>query len=263
MDNVELSRKLSVERHDLDAALFFNRYLNFSLGKFHDEFIYGRHMIIEEVNNDLATLPAGAKVLDVGCGTGHFADFIAQKGFDVVGLEPAKNMISIARELFPKITFVEGISAKIPYPDNSFDYILAIEVFRYLDKADNEASFKEFHRVLKPGGKILVTQVSRNASDYYYQYYHLTNVFKRMFGKQLHYCYFTNTQEQTEMVKNAGFKNINVFGRMHGYIRMFYKFGNGIGQMFTKRVDKKDDKQIFNDARGADKSGHLIVKAQK
>jgi ubiquinone/menaquinone biosynthesis C-methylase UbiE len=263
MDNIELSRKLSVERHDLDAAVFFNRYLNFSLGKHTDEFIYGRHMILEELEKELAKLPPNARILDVGCGTGHFSHFIQQKGFEVVGLEPAKNMINIARELFPEIQFVEGISAQVAFPDESFDMILAIEVLRYLDKEDNKASYVEFKRLLKPGGVIFVTHVNKYASDLYLPFYYLTNTLKKIFNRQRHFCFFTTAGMQREMLEQTGYKNISITGRMFGFIRIFYKAGNRLGKLFTLTAERINTKQSFDRNPGIDTSGHLIVKANK
>jgi ubiquinone/menaquinone biosynthesis C-methylase UbiE len=263
MDNIELSRKLSVERHDLDAAVFFNRYLNFSLGRHTDEFIYGRHMIMEELEKELQKLPRNAKILDVGCGTGHFSHFIQQKGFEVIGVEPAKNMINIARELFPGIHFVEGISASMPFPDETFDMILAIEVLRYLDKKDNLDSFIEFRRLLKPGGTIFVTQVNKYASDLYLPFYHVSNFFKKLFNKQRHFCFVTTAGEQQKMLQQSGFNRSEIIGRMYGFVRIFYKAGKVAGTFFTKLAEKINTKQHFTNRTATNTSGHLIVKGYR
>ena len=49
-------RKLAKTRHDLDSGIFQGRYINFKIGRFTDEFIYGRYQIFEEVKKDLKNL---------------------------------------------------------------------------------------------------------------------------------------------------------------------------------------------------------------
>ena len=62
-------------------------------------------------------------------------------------------MLKFAKKSFPNITFVDGISAELPFADNSFDYVVvSIEVLRYLNKKDVIQTYKEIYRVLKPKG---------------------------------------------------------------------------------------------------------------
>ena len=140
-------RKLARKRHDLDSGIFQGRYVNFKLGRFTDEFIYGRYQIFEEVKKDLKKLTPDSKVLDLGCGTGHLSQYIKEIGFEVIGLDPSLKMLEFAKNNFCDISFVEGISAKLPFEDNTFDYVVSIEVLRYLNPKDVEKSYKEILRV--------------------------------------------------------------------------------------------------------------------
>ena len=83
MSDVIEDRAKAIKRHDIDSGIFQGRYVNYQLGKYTDPFIYGRYMLFEEVMEDLAKLPAGARVLDLGCGTGHLSEMIKKKGFEV------------------------------------------------------------------------------------------------------------------------------------------------------------------------------------
>ena len=96
-------RKLAEKRHDIDSGIFQGRYVNYKLGRFTDEFIYGRYQIFEEVKGDLRKLKPNSRVLDLGCGTGHLSKFIKDLGHEVIGLDPSKKMLNFAKNNFPEI----------------------------------------------------------------------------------------------------------------------------------------------------------------
>ena len=86
-------REMARKRHDEDSGIFQGRYVKFELGRFTDPFIYGRYQIFEEVKKDLDRLNSCSKVLDLGCGTGHLCKFIKDRGHEVKGLDPSKEML--------------------------------------------------------------------------------------------------------------------------------------------------------------------------
>ncbi len=100
----------------------------------------------------------GKRVLDVGCGKGVTACYLAQK-YDcyVVGIDVSERMIEYARELArmkgleDKVNFRVADAHNLPFEDNSFDIVIAECTTVLLDK---ERAFREFIRVLKPGGHI-------------------------------------------------------------------------------------------------------------
>jgi ubiquinone/menaquinone biosynthesis C-methylase UbiE len=61
------------------------------------------------------------RVLDVGTGTGIFAEAFAKSGLDVKGVDANPEMLAAARSLLPAIPFDEGAAESLPYPDSSFD----------------------------------------------------------------------------------------------------------------------------------------------
>ena len=102
-------------------------------------------------------LTAGQHVLEVGCGTGATACHLARQGLRVTALDKHPRMLEKARERAeaenaPGIRFVEGSVAALPFADASFDVVLAESVTLF---ADLPAALKEYHRVLKPNGKLL------------------------------------------------------------------------------------------------------------
>jgi ubiquinone/menaquinone biosynthesis C-methylase UbiE len=264
MDQVVEDRIKAIKRHDIDSGIFQGRYVNFNLGKYTDPFIYGRYQLFEEVVEDLDKLPRGAKVLDLGAGTGHLSDFIHKKGFEVVGVEPSPEMLKLARDNFKDITFADGISVKIPYPDNSFDYVVSIEVLRYLNPEDVAKTYNEVCRVLKPGGVFHVTHVNRYALDFYFFFYYIDRFFKRMGGQKFyHYGYFTTPGREERLAVKGGFSKSSSVGRLFAPVRIFYKFGNTIGRGLTKFIEIFGSKQHYPNNPLKSVAGHLIIRCYK
>ncbi len=108
-----------------------------------------------ELTAELATacsLSPGGRVLDLGCGTGSTAAFLAREWqADVVGLDCSASRLAEARARKEEaVIWVEGQAECIPCPDGSFDAVFAECVVNAL--ADPTQALGEIHRVLRPGG---------------------------------------------------------------------------------------------------------------
>jgi len=110
-----------------------------------------------------AGLVSGRKVLDVATGTGLVAreaiDLVGATG-QVIGVDPSFGMISQARSL-TSLTRVMGVGESLPFADKQFDFVSMGYALRHLP--DLHIAFSEFHRVLKPGGRLCVLEISRPA----------------------------------------------------------------------------------------------------
>ncbi len=109
-------------------------------------------------------LRAGMKLLDVAVGTGlvaRAAIVILRDPRSVIGLDPSSGMLGEARKTLP-IPLVLGIAEKLPFGNDSFDFLSMGYALRHV--ADLGVSFREFLRVLKPGGRILILEISRPPS---------------------------------------------------------------------------------------------------
>jgi SAM-dependent methyltransferase len=99
-------------------------------------------------------IPAGARVLDIACGTGNTAIPLARRGCVVTGVDIAPNLLVQARERAAAenltIAFDEGDAEQLPYPDASFD--AATTMFGAMFAPRPELVASELARVLKPGG---------------------------------------------------------------------------------------------------------------
>lgn len=263
MSNDKEIIKRAVERHDIDSSIFQGRYVNFKQGKYTDEFIYGRYQMFEEIDNILSHLPKGARVLDLGCGTGHFSTYIKTLGYDVAGLDPSAKMLEYARQNFPEISFVEGYSNALPFEDNTFDLIISIEVLRYLDRKIVIESYEEIYRTLKPGGKTFITHVNTFATEGYYVFYHAKKLLHKIKGTEYHNAYFTSADKEQRLLKRIGFKNISCIGRMFASVRTAYKLGKTVGKAYAKLLEIVNSKQRFEKSGFKNFTGHLIVIAEK
>lgn len=107
-----------------------------------------------------ARLKTGAQVLDVGIGTG----LVAQEALKIigpaghlVGVDPSPGMMSQVR--LPGVQLLAGRAEALPCADTSCDFVSMGYALRHL--ADLSAAFSEFHRVLRPGGRLLVLEITR------------------------------------------------------------------------------------------------------
>lgn len=69
---------------------------------------------------------AGASLLDVGSGTGQFSRRFAEAGLAVVSLDPAEDMLAVARRHAPELPYVRGTALSLPFRDQAFDYVAAV-----------------------------------------------------------------------------------------------------------------------------------------
>lgn len=103
-------------------------------------------------------IKAGDRVLDVGCGTGRLAGWIAGiAGADaVVGIDPLPDRVQVARAKIPGVRFEVGTAEDLcAFGDASFDAVCMSAVFHWI--GDKPKALREARRVLKPGGRLGLT----------------------------------------------------------------------------------------------------------
>lgn len=119
------------------------------------------------VDYDTLGLRAGDLLLDLGCGYGRHAYEAFRRGARVVACDMSEPELGQVRALFRAMTeagetpptgmadCVAGDATRLPYPDDSFDRIIASEVMEHIP--DDVGALNELFRVLKPGGTLAVT----------------------------------------------------------------------------------------------------------
>jgi len=118
----------------------------------------------------LSLLPdvRGMRVLDAGCGSGVYAEWLLDHGADVVALDASPKMVEFTRRRTQgrAQVHVADLGAPLDMLDSAaFDLVLSPLVMEYI--RDWRATFAEFHRVLRPGG-LLVVSVQHPFSDFTY-----------------------------------------------------------------------------------------------
>jgi len=100
---------------------------------------------------------AGLSVLDAGCGAGSHAAALIRRGATVTGLDSSSGMLAIARQrLGPEVALHHAdLAEPLPFPAGCFDVVLASLVMHYLH--DWRPTLREFHRVLRPGGRLVIS----------------------------------------------------------------------------------------------------------
>jgi ubiquinone/menaquinone biosynthesis C-methylase UbiE len=107
----------------------------------------------------LMDLPRGARIADLGCGSGVFTDLIQRAGYTATGLDLSPKLIALARRKFPAVDFVEGDVERLPVPDASFDGVLLSGLVHHLPDPSRCAA--EVARVLKPSGRFVAFDPNR------------------------------------------------------------------------------------------------------
>ncbi len=95
--------------------------------------------------------PGAARVLDVGAGTGKLTRQLAQRGLDVLAVEPLAGMRDQLARAVPGVPVYPGTAEDIPLPDGSVDAVLAAQAWHWVDPV---RAVPEVARVLVPGGQL-------------------------------------------------------------------------------------------------------------
>jgi demethylmenaquinone methyltransferase / 2-methoxy-6-polyprenyl-1,4-benzoquinol methylase len=106
-----------------------------------------------------AAVRDGDRVLDACCGTGDLAIAGARAGGRVTGLDFSEPMLERARRKAPELEWVQGDLLALPFPDGSFD--AATVGFGVRNVEDLPAGLRELRRVLRPGGRLGVLEITR------------------------------------------------------------------------------------------------------
>ncbi|MFH1030661.1 MAG: class I SAM-dependent methyltransferase [bacterium] len=128
----------------------------------------------KEVGNEIINLALkysklDGKILDYGCGTGFLIGYLIDKGISCSGIDSSVKSLDLINEKFKNNKLFKGaILAKdfpLPIKNDSFDFIFFVETIEHILPEKREVLLREFHKILKKNGKILVTTPNNENLD--------------------------------------------------------------------------------------------------
>ena len=116
--------------------------------------------------------PVGQRVLEVGCGTGHWLQSLGDRGVRVTGLDASAQMLACAKPQAPGADLVQGRAERLPWASESFDRVFSINALHHFQ--DKVAFLAEAMRVLRPAGLMMTVGLDPHAGIdqwYIYEYF--------------------------------------------------------------------------------------------
>lgn len=165
----------------------------------------------------------GTRLLDVGAGTGVISvcaqNIVGEQG-EVIALDPSEGMLAEAVKLGVR-RVTQGLGEALPFPDDYFDLLTMGYALRHV--ADLHTTFEEYLRVLKPGGKVLILEISKPESPLFsamLKFYlkgiipNVARVFRRSVDAKILMQYYWDTIDNcvpperiVQVLGDAGFSN--------------------------------------------------------
>lgn len=124
--------------------------------RLHDE-LAGKPLDRALLASLLETTEPGTPIADLGCGPGHVAAWLAERGARTVGIDLSAGMVEAGRRRFDQVEFREGDLLQLPAEDGEFGSAVAFYTIIHLDPADLLRAFEEARRVLRPSGLLLLS----------------------------------------------------------------------------------------------------------
>jgi SAM-dependent methyltransferase len=243
----ELQKQRAIDTHSEQAEEFASAYREMSEDPYSSCFTYSRRRLALALERVLPPRGNGRRLLDVGCGTGHHLAGLRARGFDASGVDGSEEMLVRARQINPGAELRTADVDSLPFPDASFDYVVCIEVLRYLP--DPTACIREMARVLRPGGTALVTaQPFLNLNGYF-----LVNrlPLKRGLGLVPLKQFFTTRGRLRRQFRDAGFSDTSVHGVYWGPLNWIERLARPAVRPFLQQWETVDaavcDRPLFRD----------------
>lgn len=188
-------------------------------------------------------LEPGMRVLDIGCGTGGSAFYLARRfGVHVLGVDLSENMLAIAEEhraemepeVRDRVSFKKLDATTATFPDAHFDLMYSRDAIMHI--AEKTKLYENVFRWLKPGGQVLVSEYVHGVNNPNHPQEYIDYIMDR--GYQL-----VTVKEYGDVLKKVGFSNVVAEDKTQDFIdvlkRETIKF-KGMKDAFEKEFSAKD-----------------------
>lgn len=160
---------------------------------------------------------SGRRVIDIGCGEGRFCRMLAERDAIVSGLDPTASFIDLAKEKHPDGDYRVGFAESLPYPDEFFDVVVSYVVL--LDVEDYVRAIGEMARVLKPGGRAVVSNLQAFCTTREVAW------IKDEEGNNLYVAVDNYLEERADTIEWNGISITNYHRPLHAYLNAFIAKG--------------------------------------
>lgn len=152
---------------------------------------------------DLLDAAPGARVVDLGCGNGALTEQLAARGYDVVGLDASPEMLALAGQAHPELTFRPG-NAEDFVLEQPADAVFSNAVLHWIDGGKQQAMLDHIASQIRPGGLFVCEFGGKGCAEAVH------STLERCFAAHgLHYrrtFYFPTIGEYAPMLERAGFR---------------------------------------------------------
>ena len=172
---------------------FFGKILAKGMARGHKEFYKNALKAINPKKDD--------KYLEIGFGSGIFIKKYMSHVSKIAGIDYSEDMVKLASDINRKLVesgkaeFKQGYASSLPWADNEFTVVAAIEVFFFLN--ETEKTLKEIFRILKPGGRLII-EMAFNKDDGVDHKRHIKKMNLKLYSGK----------EMKKLLNEAGFSDI-------------------------------------------------------
>jgi SAM-dependent methyltransferase len=148
-----------MERMELDRTSFFDKVgvtfgETYAATSIHGHVLSRRRTLVSA----LLARENGGRLLDIGCGAGNYIPIARAWGFNYLGLDASEVMVEGCRKMTANMADANVLLASavsLPVPPASFDAVLSLGVFEYLEPSQRAQAFDELAKAVKPGGVVI------------------------------------------------------------------------------------------------------------
>lgn len=179
---------------------------------------------------------SGERILDIAAGTGTSSMALLVPGAKVIAADFSEGMLAEGRKRYPKLEFVFADAMKLPFKNGEFDAVTMS--FGLRNVQDHKVALKEFHRVLAPGGRLVICEFSsvKGLLGVLYRWYLksvLPLVAKLLSKNPSAYSYLADSieawpsqQQLAQDIKAAGFEKVSYQNLTFGIVAIHTGFRN-------------------------------------
>jgi len=209
-----------------------------SMGEQGDRGDWGRQNVLDPVMMARVAKGGFRKALDVGCGEGRFCRMLRDAGVKATGIDPTAQLLDVARQRDPSGDYRLGRAEKLDFADRSFD--LVVSYITLVDIPDFRAAIREMTRVLKPGGSMLIANLTSFTSACGDRGW-----VKNGDGEHLHYPIDRYLDEHSLWLEWSGIRIENFHRSLSAYMSAFLE--NGLALTFFAEPDAVSGAGVYRE----------------